>query len=131
MGRAAEPRLGIAAPQCARRHHERLLRKRGLHIEYRWQILVFDHGESCGTSRLLHRLRDHGEQRLTGILDGVLGEDRIVVHHGAVIVLARNVRRGEHRNDTWRCTHTAQIDSTQPCMCALADADRRMQRALR
>ena len=49
------------------------------------------------------------------------------MHHGTVIVLARNVLGGEHCNDTRRRAYATQVDFAQARMRTLADADRRME----
>ena len=49
------------------------------------------------------------------------------MHHGTMIVLAWDVLRGEHCNDTRRRAYATQVDFAQARMRTLADADRRMQ----
>ena len=57
------------------------------------------------------RLRGDGEQRLAGIVDLVLGEDRVVVEDRADIVLAGNVGGGQHAATTPGAARTAERSS--------------------
>jgi hypothetical protein len=129
--RAADARGGLASCERAGGHDERLALERRRDIEDRLELLVLDAGKAHGLARPLDRRRDHGEDRLARVLDDVGGEDRIVVHHRAVVVLSGDVRGRQYRDDTRGRPHRGEIDVAQASMCLVADADRRMQRAFR
>ena len=46
-------------------------------------------------------------------LDRAVGEERIVVQHRADVVLAGNVRGGQHRDDAGRGAHRVEVDAEQ------------------
>ena len=80
--------------------------------------------------RVVARRRDR-EQRLAGVLHEVVGEDRIVVHDAAVVVLARNIGRGDDGHDAGRRAHCRQIQRLDPAVRDAAHAERSMQRVRR
>ena len=73
----------------------------------------------------LDRLRRHGEERLAGILDHVLGEDRIVVEDRARIVLAGNVGGGQHADDARRRPHAPKRRATRSAHAPARSSRRR------
>ena len=84
-------------------------------------------GEPRGAPRLPARLRDDGECNLPVELDAPVDEYRIVVHHGADVVRAGNVPRGQHRDDAGRGAHRIEVHAEQLTGCDRHAADRDMQ----
>ena len=122
-------RARITAHEAFGWQHERLVPERGFGGQIRLQVLVFDYCKSCRAPRLLHGARGNGEQRLTVILNERGGKDRVVGDHGAIVVLTRDVLRGDHGDDTRRRAYLGEIDRFQPGMCPLAHPDCGVERA--
>ena len=110
-----------------RREHVRRLGFRVLRRQHRRQIAVVDFRFSRGFTRCLVRRRDHGEHRLSDILDETVGEDRIVVHNRPAIVDTWDVRCDEHVDDIGRRTHRAQVDRCEHRVCLGTQSERDMQ----
>ena len=90
-----------------------------------------DLGEPRGAARLLARLRHHGEHHLAVELDLAVGEHRIVAGDRADIVLAGNIRGGQHRDDAGRGAHRVEIDAEQLPGRDRRAADRDVQQPFR
>jgi len=88
-----------------------------------------DLGEPGGAACLAARLRHNGEHDLTVKFDIAADEDRIVMQHRADIVLARDVRRGQHRDHARRRLHGCEIDAHQLAGRDRRAADRDVQQA--
>jgi hypothetical protein len=93
------------------------------------QFLVVDARQLRRGSGSLQRLGRHGEQRLAPVLHEPVGEHRVVAHHGADVVDARNVGRGENGDHPRRGANGGEVHGRDARMrpCALRDVD--MQRA--
>ena len=82
-------------------------------------------------ARLTTRLRDHREHHLPIELDAALDENWVVVQHRADVVLARDVRWGQHRDDAGRSAHRIEIEAKQLPRCDGRAADRDVQQPFR
>jgi hypothetical protein len=129
-GRGADAKRRIAAGERPGRQYEGLAFERGSRVADRFELLVLDLRQPHGPARRAHRGRDHREQRLARVLDDIHGEDRVVMHHGSVIVLARDVRGGQYRDDARCRADRVQIHPADAGMSAFGGADCGMQRAL-
>ena len=99
--------------------------------EDRRQVLVLDDAEPRGPARRVDRLGDDEEDRLAEELDLAGGEDRIVVQDRPDVVLARNVRGGEDRDDAGRGAHAGEIHRPDAGVGAPRQPERGVQRAAR
>ncbi len=129
MRRGFERLLGVAATQAHRRQHPGLPAFAVNHVEHGLELLVFDFGPPRGLARCGVRSRHHREHRLADELHQAVGENRIVGDDRAAIVLARDVGRGQHRDDARRRLDGAGIEPRDARVGALAQAQRDMARA--
>ena len=51
-----------------------------------------------------------------------IGKDRIIMHDAAVVVLARDIRRKRHGDDSGSRDHRCQVQLPDPAMSDAADA---------
>ena len=85
------------------------LRERVLDREDRLELAVLDLGQARGAARLLDRGGGDREDRLPGVFDDALGEQRIAREDRADVVAARHVRRGDHRDHARRRAHRVEV----------------------
>ena len=103
-------------------------RERRAHVGERGQRIVFDacqcRSAPCG---LVGRGR-HTEERLPGVLHQVAGENRVVLEHRAVVVLAGHVRCRRDCHDARRGTHRGEVHRLDVSVRDGAHAQGRVQR---
>ncbi len=108
----------------ARAAHERI-RDRD-----RWGFgLDVDLGEPRRPARLVAIARDDREQGLAVEQDLIEGEQRLVGENWRNVVLARDIRRRQDRDDPGRAPHRLQAQAFQFAGGLIGHADRDMQRA--
>jgi hypothetical protein len=67
--------------------------------------------------------RGHGEQRLSIIFADLICEDRVAKHRRSDVVHARNVRRRDDGDNTWRGTDGCEVECGDTRMGLRAQAD--------
>ena len=88
-----------------------------------------DPGEPRRAARLIARARDDREQSLTVEQDLIEGEQRLIGENRRNVVLARNIRRRQDRDDARGRAHRLQAEALQLAGGLAGHADRDMQRA--
>ncbi|ABA47595.1 hypothetical protein BURPS1710b_3214 [Burkholderia pseudomallei 1710b] len=124
-----DPRGRVAAREPHRRQYVRIGRARRLRGQDRRPFFVFDLRETRGAARGVVRRRDDDEHRLPDVLNDAVGKHRIVVDDRPAIVRARNVGRGQHRDDARRRAHRVEPHRRDPRVRLRGQAERRVQRA--
>ncbi len=127
MRRGHEYCLGLAADEVSAGQDVALGLERRTNVEDRRQLFV-------GNTRFQHRLarrtlgggRDR-EDRLTGVLNQRIREDRIIVHGAAIIILAGDVAWTCDGDDTRTFEHGAQIQGRYPAVRYGAESEGRIQ----
>ena len=90
---------------------ELLLLQRLLDGHHRLERLVLDARKAHGAARELYARRGDDEDRLAVVLDQLGCERRLVRQHGADVVRAGDVGRGEDRHHALGIAHRPQIQS--------------------
>ena len=122
-------RVGIAAQDGRRRLDIGLLGQRRLDIEDRLGRLDVEPGALGGGARRVEGMGHHHGQRLAGVLDLVLGEQRLLLAGTGDVVEAGNVACGEHGDDARRRCRHRQVELPQAPAGDGAQHQRGMQRA--
>ena len=92
-----------------------------------------DLGKACGTARGIARFGKNGEDHLAVKFDLSVGENGIIVQSsgGTAVVEARDISRGEHKDDATGFFHRVEIElGDAPAGAACGKARGEMQRAL-
>jgi hypothetical protein len=128
MRRRLERGIGITAQHRRRRLDIGLGGERRLDVEDGCFGVDLDRRALGRVARRVETRRHHQRQRLAGIEDAVGREQRLVAADRGDVVLAGNVLRTKHRDDT-RCRR--DLDLLQPAMRDRAQHQRGMQRSRR
>ena len=128
-GRAGEGGVRIAAAEDLGGQDEAPGRERRAHIGERGQRIVFDARQRRSAPRGLVGRSRHTEERLPGVLHQVAGENRVVLEHRAVVVLAGHIRRGCNCHDARRGAHRGEVQRLDVSVRDGAHAQGRVQRA--
>jgi hypothetical protein len=127
--RGLQRRIGIAAQDGRRRLDIGLLGERRLDIEDRLGRLDVELRALGAGARRIERMRHHHGQRLAGMFNLVLGEQRLLLAGTGDVVEAGNVARGEHGDHAGRRGRHRQVELPQAPAGDRTQHQRRMQRA--
>ena len=100
VGRAGNGCRRIAAHNAFGRHHKALRFQRLFHGQDRLEFLDQHLGFGGGFAGVDHLASHHHGHSLPHKLDLAVGQERVVVHDGAAVVLAGDVARSEYRHHT-------------------------------
>ncbi len=120
---------GIAAAEGVIRQHGLAARQRIVDRDARPLRRDLDAGKPRGPAGGVAIARDDREQGLAVEGDVALDEHRIVAEGGRDVVLAGNVRRGQHRDDAGRGADRGQVEQEQAAAGLRRAADGDVQRA--
>ena len=117
--------------QVHRRHHVGLRGMRLAHRQHRRQRFDVDEvlGPRRGTPRRVARARNHREHRLAQVVHLAAGQDRVVVHDRAALVLARDVFGRDHVDHARQGAQRVQSNALEPAVGQRRQAQRAVQRA--
>ena len=104
------------------RLHRREQRRQGLDAQHAIR-------QRCCIARRVTRLGDDGEAGLADVVDGAVGQDRVVVDDRPTIVRAGDVARNEDRDHAWHPPDAVEVDAEQLAVGDMREPERRMQRA--
>jgi hypothetical protein len=125
-------RAGARFPRQVHRRHHVGLRSMGLaHREHRRQRLDVDEvlGPRGRAPRRVAAGGDDREHRLAQVLHQTVGEDRIVLHDRAALVLAGDVLGSDHVHHARQRAQRGQSDALEPAVRHRRQAECGVQRA--
>jgi len=125
--RAGQGGCRVAALVGVAVEHEVLLVQRIDHVEYRFQVLVFDdrgHGRlACG----FQAVGGHGDHRLADVFDLVVGQQRVARQYSADIQLPGYILSGDGNGDARHLIAGRGVDAGDACVGTVAHARINMQ----
>ena len=129
--RILERLVRVATHERLARHNERLSLYGFQRIEHGLEFLVNATREARRLARSIDCFRRDCEYRLPGVLHERVGEHGIVAHDRAVVVVAGNVGRRAHGDDTCRIQHVVEVEFLDACVRDGTHADGEMQEVAR